>query len=70
MHYYGNYNKSIFDDEDFVQDIQLHFTEIAKKGYIWAWETVMSIMMSLSTRKNSWHIGKTTKKVILHLQQQ
>ena len=40
MHRYGNYNKSILDDEDFAQDIQLHLTEIAKKGYIRAQDIV------------------------------
>ena len=40
MHRYGNYNKSIPDDEDFAQDIQLHLTEIAKKGYIQAQDIV------------------------------
>lgn len=40
MHHYGNYNKSILDDEDFTQDIQLHLNEITKKGYIWAHDIV------------------------------
>ena len=40
MDHYGNYNKSILDDEDFTQDIQLYLTEIAKKGYIQAQEIV------------------------------
>lgn len=40
LHRYGNYNSSILDDEDFAQDIQLHLTEIAKKGYIRAQDIV------------------------------
>jgi hypothetical protein len=36
LHRYGTYHSSILDDEDFRRDIQLHLTEIAKKGYICA----------------------------------
>jgi len=36
LHCYGMYHSSILDDEDFRRDIQLHLTEIAKKGYICA----------------------------------
>ena len=40
LHRYGTYHSSIFEDEDFVQGIQLHLTEIAKKGYICAQDVV------------------------------
>lgn len=40
MHRYGKYCSSILEDEDFQRDIQLHLTEIAKKGYIQAQDIV------------------------------
>ncbi|KAJ3492884.1 hypothetical protein NLJ89_g11145 [Agrocybe chaxingu] len=40
LHRYGSYNSSILDDEDFAWDIQLHLTEKAKDGYIWAQDIV------------------------------
>jgi len=40
LHRYGTYHSSILDDEDFRRDIQLHLTEIAKKGYIRAQDIV------------------------------
>lgn len=40
MHCYGQYNSSMLDHEDFAQDIQLHLTEITKKGYIRAQDIV------------------------------
>lgn len=40
LHRYGTYHSSILDDEDFQRDIQLHLTEIAKKGYIRAQDIV------------------------------
>jgi len=40
LHHYGMYKSSILDDEDFRRDIQLHLTEIAKKGYIHAQDIV------------------------------
>ena len=40
LHQYGTYRSSILEDEDFQRDIQLHLTEIAKKGYIKAQDIV------------------------------
>lgn len=40
LHRYGKYHSSILDDEDFRQDIQLHLSEISKKGYIRAQDIV------------------------------
>ena len=40
LHRYGTYHSSILDDEDFRRDIQLHLTEITKKGYIRAQDIV------------------------------
>ena len=40
LHRYGTHHSSILEDEDFAQGIQLHLTEIAKKGYICAQDVV------------------------------
>jgi len=40
LHRYGKFHSSILKDEDLAQDIQLHLTEIAKKGYIHAQDVV------------------------------
>jgi hypothetical protein len=40
LHRYGKFHSSILEDEDLAQDIQLHLTEIAKKGYIRAQDVV------------------------------
>ena len=40
LHRYGRFHSSILEDEDLAQDIQLHLTEIAKKGYIHAQDVV------------------------------
>jgi hypothetical protein len=40
LHHCGTYHSSILDDEDFQRDIQLHLTEIVKKGYIHAQDVV------------------------------
>jgi hypothetical protein len=40
LHRYGTYRSSILEDEDFRRDIQLHLTEITKKGYINAQDIV------------------------------
>jgi len=40
LHRYGAYHSSILDEEDFAQEIHLHLTEIAKKGYIRAQDIV------------------------------
>lgn len=40
LHRYGTYHSSILDEEDFAQEIHLHLTEIAKKGYIRAQDIV------------------------------
>lgn len=40
LHRCGAYHTSILDDEDFAQGIQLHLTEISKKGYIRAQDIV------------------------------
>ena len=40
LHRYGTYHSSILEDEDFRRGIQLHLTEIAKKGYIRAQDIV------------------------------
>lgn len=40
LHRYGRFHSSILEDEDLAQDIQLHLTEIAKKGYIRAQDVV------------------------------
>ena len=40
LHHCGTYRSSILEDKDFWRDIQLHLTEIAKKGYIHAQDIV------------------------------
>jgi hypothetical protein len=34
LHRYGTFHSSILEDKDFSNKLQLHLTEIAKKGYI------------------------------------
>jgi hypothetical protein len=40
LHHYGTFHLSILEDEDFSNKLQLHLTEIAKKGYIQAQDIV------------------------------
>jgi hypothetical protein len=40
LHCYGKFHSSILEDKDLAQDIQLHLTKIAKKGYIRAQDIV------------------------------
>ena len=40
LHHYGKFHSSILEDEDLAQKIQLHLTEITKKGYIHAQDVV------------------------------
>lgn len=61
LHRYGTYHSSILDDEDFRRDIQLHLTEIAKKGYIRAQDIVdyvatPEVQQKLGTKAHGIHI--------------
>ena len=61
LHRYGTYHSSILDDEDFRRDIQLHLTEIAKKGYIRAQDIVdyvatPEVQQKLGTKARGIHI--------------
>lgn len=40
LHHYGTFHLSILQDEDFSNELQLHLTEIAAKGYIRAQDIV------------------------------
>ncbi|TFY76443.1 hypothetical protein EWM64_g7570 [Hericium alpestre] len=40
LHQYGHFLSSIFDDEDFSQQIQMHLLEVGKKGFIRAQDIV------------------------------
>jgi len=40
LHRYGTYHSSVLEDEDLAHEIQLHLTEISKKGYIRAQDVV------------------------------
>jgi len=58
LHHYGTFHSSILEDEDLAQDIQLHLTEIAKKGYIRAQDVVdyvatPDVQERLGTRGNA-----------------
>ena len=61
LHRYGTYHSSILDDEDFRRDIQLHLTEIAKKGYIHAQDivdyvTTPKVQQKLGTKACGIHV--------------
>jgi len=61
LHRYGGYHSSILEDEDFRRDIQLHLTEIAKKGYIRAQDIVdyvatREVQARLGTRARGIHV--------------
>lgn len=61
LHHYGTYRSSILDDEDFQRDIQLHLTEIAKKGYICAQDIVdyvatPKVQQKLSMKAHGIHV--------------
>lgn len=61
LHTYGTYRSSILDGKDFQRDIQLHLTEIAKKGYIRAQDIVdyvatPEIQQKLGTKACGIHI--------------
>ena len=61
LHRYGTYRSSILEDEDFRRNIQLHLTEIAKKGYIRAQDIVdyvatPEVQQQLGTRARGIHI--------------
>lgn len=61
LHRYGAYNSSILDDEDFRRDIQLHLTEISKKGYIHAQDIVdyvatPEVQQRLGTKARGIHV--------------
>ena len=61
LHRYGTYKSSILDDEDFRRDIQLHLTEIAKKGYIRAQDIVdyvatPKVQQKLGTKARGIHV--------------
>ena len=61
LHHYSTYKSSILDDEDFRRDIQLHLTEIAKKGYIRAQDivdyvTTPEVQQKLSTKARGIHV--------------
>ena len=61
LHRYGTYRSSILEDEDFRRNIQLHLTEIAKKGYICAQDIVdyvatPEVQQQLGTRAHGIHI--------------
>ena len=61
LHRYGTYHSSILDDEDFRRDIQLHLTEIAKKGYIRAQDIVdyvatPEVQQKLDTKARGIHV--------------
>jgi hypothetical protein len=61
LHRYGAYHSSILDDEDFRRDIQLHLTEISKKGYIHAQDIVdyvatPEVQQRLGTKARGIHV--------------
>ena len=61
LHRYGTYRSSILEDKDFRRDIQLHLTEIAKKGYVNAQDIVDyvatdEVQQRLGTRARSIHV--------------
>ena len=61
LHHYGTYKSSILDDDDFWRDIQLHLTEIAKKGYIHAQDivdyvTTPKVQQKLGTKACGIHV--------------
>jgi hypothetical protein len=61
LHRCGTYHSSILDDEDFRRDIQLHLTEIAKKGYIRAQDIVdyvatPEVQRKLGTKARGIHV--------------
>lgn len=61
LHRYGTYRSSILEDEDFQRDIQLHLTEISKKGYIRAQDVVdyvatEEVQQKLGTRARGIHV--------------
>jgi hypothetical protein len=66
---YRNYNVSILNDEDFLQDIQLHLTKVTKKGYIQAQDIVdyvatPEVQAKLGTKAHGIHV--TTAQKWLH----
>lgn len=61
LHRYGAFPSSVLDDEDFRQDIQLHLTEISKKGYIRAQDIVdyvatPEVQQKLGTKARGIHV--------------
>ena len=61
LHRYGTYHSSILEDEDFRRGIQLHLTEIAKKGYIRAQDIVdyvatPEVQQQLGTKAQGIHV--------------
>ena len=61
LHHYGTYHASILEDEDFRGDIQLHLTEISKKGYVQAQDIVdyiatPEVQQRLGTRARGIHV--------------
>jgi hypothetical protein len=60
LHHYRKFHSSIIEDEDLAQDIQLHLTEIAEKGYICA-QDIVDYVASPEVQEHLGTIGKTCR---------